>query len=387
MRVVFVSPEYPESPPKPNTGGLAANTWIIARGLARRGVETCVVTRSEDGETSSTREEGVLVERLAGRWFGNRSLERLYRIRHTAAVARRFRPDIVQAAEWEADGWWLARWSKVPLITRLATPTYLVEELNREPSGRSNRLLHRLERDQTIRSDAVMAPTHAIADRVSRDWGLDKRRMSVIPCAIEVERMRRVASTEPPVQLPKRFLVFVGRLERRKGVEVLAEALPRVLAAHPDLFVLFIGGESNREVKERVQRLLSPMRDQVVFAGEFTRLAALSIVARAEIVVLPSLWEAFGNAGLEAMTLGRPVIATLSSGFSDYIEHERTGWLVPPGEVDPLAQRLLECLVDKESLRRVGEEAARAAERYDVENVAGEVLSLYELVLSKKSSG
>src|SRR5688572_29099023 len=153
MRIVLISPEYP---PGTHTGGIGTNTATVARALARRGHDVRVVTRGPGDEYA---DDGVSVLRLDRRWLPSPIAEHLLANRQIAAAARRFRPDIVQAPEYEGEAWWLTRWSEIPIVTRLATPTYVLAELNRWGTSRRLSLVQRLERSQARRSAAVLAPS------------------------------------------------------------------------------------------------------------------------------------------------------------------------------------------------------------------------------------
>src|SRR5439155_11622200 len=162
-------------------------------------------------------------------------VERLISRRALAAATDAFRPDVAQAAEWEASGWWITRAGDVPLVTRLATPTYIVEELNRGAPARETAFVRRLERDQTRRSAAILAPTRALADRVARDWKLERPAIHVVPNPVAGDEVRRLGATEVDERLPLPYIAFVGRLERRKGILELGKALGAVLPRHPHL--------------------------------------------------------------------------------------------------------------------------------------------------------
>src|SRR5207237_2657114 len=107
---------------------IETNTQTVTRELASRGQEVAVVVTRGGPGTSC--EAGITVVRLDPRWLPSRSAERLLANRQVARATRGFRPDLVQAPEWEAPAWWIARFGGAPLVTRLATPTYLLDELN-----------------------------------------------------------------------------------------------------------------------------------------------------------------------------------------------------------------------------------------------------------------
>lgn len=370
MRIVLITPEYP---PATRAGGIGTHSATVAPALAARGNEVCVLTRGSPG---SEERDGLRVERLDHRWLPSRPAEHLLSLRTIAAAARRFRPDVVQAPEWEGEGWWAARFGAAPLVTRLATPTYVLEELNRPPSDFRARLVRALERDQARRSAVVYAPTRAILDRVGHDWGLDPSRLERIANPLSIDAVERAGRGEPPFPLPDRFLVFLGRIERRKGVEQLAAALPRVLGANPDVAALLIGPDPDG-LTASLRQAAAPVAERTHFVGELPRDDALAIVARAELAVFPSLWESFGYVALEAMALGVPVVASRTGGLAELLEDERTGWLVPPGDVGALGETLLARLAAGEENRAVAEAAQAEARRYDVEVVVDRLVELY----------
>jgi glycogen synthase len=373
MRIVLVSPEYPT---EASSGGIGTNTAATARGLARRGVPTTVVTR---GTGAPTADGGVTVVRVPPRWLPLRAVEALWARRRIAAAVARSRPDVVQAPEWEGDAWWLARRGRVPVVTRLATPTYILDELNHGAPRRETRLVRWLERDQARRSAAVFAPTRTIADRVAADWRLPA--VEVIPNPIDVAELERLGASGPPLEVPPRSIVFIGRLERRKGIHTLGAALAQVLPRHADVHALLIGRDAGADGGGATAELLEsvrPVADRVHLLGELPRAEALAVVARAAVVVLPSLWESFGYVCAEAMALGRPVVASRTGGFAELVDEGRTGWLVPPGEVEELARALEEALSDPERLEAFGAAGRERAARYDVDRIAVRLLELYD---------
>ena len=384
VRIVLISPEYP---PADRLGGIATNTATVARELARREHDVAVVVTR--GGAGTSKEGGVTVRRLDPRWLPNRRAERLLASREVAQATRSFEPDIVQAPEWEAPAWWLARFGGAPLITRLATPTYLLDDLNAGGPRRGTKLVRRLEREQARRSSAVLAPTQAIAERVAGDWGLDRERIEVIASPVDVEAVRRAGAGQPPADVPQGGIVFIGRLERRKGIDVLGRALAHVLGDQEARHAVLIGrdaGEDGGGVMERFWRDVAPVRDRVYVVGELPREQALPIVARADIVVLPSLWENLANACLEAMVLARPVVATRAGGFAELIDHGETGWLVPPGDAEALAAELARRLREPDQLATVGRRAAARAEELDVASVTDRLVELYEQVAASRSA-
>ncbi len=155
-----------------------------------------------------------------------------------------------------------------------------------------------------------------------------------------------------------RILVAAGRLSPEKGHRVLLEAMARLADMDPPVHLLLLG-EGVEEATLRRQAQLNGSAARVVFAG--FRPQPLPYMAAADVVVNPSFSEGLPNVLLEAFSLGKPVIATDVGGTSELVHHERTGWLVPPGDAAALAARIRSALAEPGAARTVGERARRRA--------------------------
>jgi glycogen(starch) synthase len=380
MRIVLPSPEYP---PAAGIGGIATHTAAVAQALAKRGHEVAVVTR---GQPARTTKHGVTIVRIPGCHLPGgvprrNTLERLCDQVRIVAACRRFAPEVVHASEWEAWAWLIARLGRVPVVTHLATPTFLVDELNvGHPSGDTT-VVRWMERDQARHSRKVYGPTRAIVGRVAPAWSLTPGSVDVVPDPVDVDATRQEGAGDASIRMPQRSIVFNGRMERRKGVDVLGQALPEVLNAHPDVGAVVVGRDTGAEggqLMARFKKASAAMSDRVQVVGELSHPAAMAVVARATVVVLPSYFEAFGYVCVEAMALGRPVIATAGHGFDDIICDGVDGWLVPPGDADALAACLIERLADADELARVSKAASAAAERFRVDHLAPTVEAMLQ---------
>ena len=382
MRIALISREHPATS---GGGGIGTYTMTMGAALARLGHEVELLTR---GSGEPRVEDGVHVVPLVHPALPDPTTSRLLAARRVARAALRSQAQVVQASEWEAEAWWIARRRMLPVVTRLATPTYLVDVLNLGAVRPGTRVVRRMERDQAQRSQALVAPSHAIAARAARDWGLDRARIEVIPNPIDGTAVRAAAERDAGLALPERFILFIGRLERRKGIEELACALPRALREDPEIHGVFVGrdaGASGGDVAPKLARLAESFPDRVHLLGELPREQALPVVARATIVVLPSHWEAFGFVALEALALGRPVIASSGSGFAEIVEDGDSGWLVPPGDANSLGEALSARVVDDEGLRRAAAGALARAELFEADRLAPRLVEVYERAADARS--
>lgn len=390
MRVVALTPEYP---PAPHLGGIGSNAAALAPALARRGHDVTVIVPAAPGERGSEAVAGgvrvvrMVVRRVPAAVPGHDILERLLFRVAVARRCRRLRADVVHVPEWEALAWPLVL-LPTAVVTMLATPTHIVDELNDAGQRRdpARTVVTWWERDQTRRSAAVYAPSAAIVARVAADWGIPAERMQVLSNPVDVDAVRSAGAGEPPIAVGEEAVVFIGRIERRKGVDTLAAALEKVLADRRHASAVLIGRaiEDDVALVEEVHRRLDPFGNRVQFAGELAWPVAMSVLARASVVVLPSRWENSPYVCVEAMALGRPVVASDIGGFSEIIEHGSTGWLVPAGDDAALAGALLSALADGPGRAAVGGAASARADDFAADGVAPVMEALLERAVASR---
>jgi D-inositol-3-phosphate glycosyltransferase len=186
----------------------------------------------------------------------------------------------------------------------------------------------------------------------------------------------------------KRVLLFVGRMDRIKAVDMLLSATAGLLAAEPQrrLTVLLVGGNRQLRVMDdasrEVLRLQTVVRDlslqQVVrFVGPKEQTELPAYYAAADVCVVPSYAESFGMTAVEAMACGTPVVASRVGGLQSTIVDGVTGFLVPRDHPEDCARRIRQVLDSSELRARLGRAAVRAAGRYQWSTVAKQLAELY----------
>jgi glycogen(starch) synthase len=388
MNVCFFSREYP---PETHAGGIGTYTHNTAVALSGLGHEVHVIA-STRGSGGTSCVDGVWLHRLGTSGDAPRGLDRLRYSRSVARAAGKIgvRFDIVQASEFGAEAFWFSLRKRAPLVTRLATPLFLTERLNAAAQSAGRILVNRMERAQTRRSDGVLASTRALAGVAAAEWKIPPSRIEVIPNSVDVGRIVRLAESRPLPQIlrNKPYLLYFGRLEERKGIRVLADALPSFMEKDAEIWVVFAGSDSGyqgtpfREIIEDAAGLRA--RNRLVFFDNLPQEELFPIVAAARIVVLPSLWEAFGFVCVEALALGRPVIATSGSGFEEIIDDGDSGYLVAPGDSGRLAAKILACLRDDTELSRISAGAKKRAADFAVTRIVPRLLQFYERVREER---
>ena len=214
----------------------------------------------------------------------------------------------------------------------------------------------------------------------------------VIPYGVDVEVFSPKADPETdwrdklgiPASAP--MILSVGRMATKKGYQVLVHGLGELFRRCPEAHLVLAGGGDLLEVLKEAAK---PWSNQVHFPGSVLRDTLPDLFRAADIFVLPAVHDSQGNVDglpnviLEAMASGLPVVATAISGIPLAVNEERTGLLVPEGEVDSLIDALERLVVQPELRRHLGEGARRKAETeltWDV--VAGRYRAAYTEVLS-----
>ena len=220
---------------------------------------------------------------------------------------------------------------------------------------------------------ARLAVSRASAGFVERRFGDGVR---VVPNGTELERFQGVS----PAPLPEGSAVlFVGRLEPRKGLSVLVKALPALLRRRPDAFLVVVGDGPERDV---VRRLPQEMRERVLMEGRVPDDALPSYHAGADVFCAPAVGgEGFGIVLVEAMAAGLPVVASDIPGYREVVRDGAEGVLVPPGDPEALAAAIAALLDDPLYARQLGEAGRQRARRYSWDVVAEEIETVYREAL------
>jgi len=185
-------------------------------------------------------------------------------------------------------------------------------------------------------ADVLLAPSQQTAREIERDYQVAG--VGVLP---NVTGSRSTLDPDAKSEHGKAYLLFVGRLRIRKGVEVLLYAMRRLLDREIAPRLLIVGsGEHGARLRKVVAKL--GLESCVEFLGSCPPERIPQIMAHARALVVPSIYEGMPLVILEAMAAGKPVVASRVSGIPEVVEDGETGWLVPPENIDALVEVLTE---------------------------------------------
>lgn len=228
--------------------------------------------------------------------------------------------------------------------------------------------------------DHVVALSHAERKFLAH-LGVDPQRVSILPNAVDVQMYY---DAPPPVALRPPVVLFIGQLVPRKGYDLLARAMPVVLNSVPDARFVFVSHNRSGEAELRRIAASGDVANRLEIAGRVSEAEKIRLLRQAAAVAVPSRYEGFGIPLIEALAAGTPVVTTDVVAGNEIIDHERTGLLVPYGDVAALAMALTRLLND----RALGERLAAAGRaevfaRYSAERLAMHLETLYERLIAE----
>lgn len=397
--IVLVSRDYPPG----HAGGIATFNRDLAVELAGLGHTIVVVTESKDINRVDF-EDGVWVHRIVKQSFplGREAIElkipqHIWDWSATAfeevkRIESHRRIDVVETPVWDCEGIAFVLDRKWPLVVSLQTTLHFWLESHPEQRAEVDWMnnfgvpMLDLEKYVMCGADGVRSISAAIASEIENAYSFrfDRSRLQIQPLGLAPVPSPAPARTASDDDLT---VLFVGRLEARKGIDVLLQALPEVLSEFPSIRVRILGDNSliGPDGNTYQQKFLSQAAgkkyvDRVSFEGRVDDAVLRSAYASCDVFVGPSRFESFGLVFLEAMREGKPVIGCRAGGMPEVIKDGETGVLVTPGNSSELAQALLRLLSSKELRSRLGENArGDFRERFTAARMARDSLGLFAL--------
>jgi colanic acid/amylovoran biosynthesis glycosyltransferase len=207
-------------------------------------------------------------------------------------------------------------------------------------------------------------------------------KLHIIHCGIDLDRYQPVTH-----QSGQKRLLYVGRLSAAKGVPILLQAIAAVTVQHPDLQLTIVGDGPDRQSLE-LQASQLGISANLKFVGYQSQDAVCGYLQACDIFVLPSFAEGLPVVLMEAMATGIPVITTAIAAISELVEDSINGYLVPPGAVEPLAQRLDQLLSDAQLRQTFGQAGRIKVEQsFNLHREVDALKQIMGVALAKSSSG
>jgi D-inositol-3-phosphate glycosyltransferase len=284
-----------------------------------------------------------------------------------------------------------ARWGDIPIIHMFHTLGHMKNRIALDPTERAPQ--ERLDGENRVLTiaDRIIASTPAESAQLNWLYGANMSKVTIIPPGVDLERFHPVDKEEAKqrVGIPcgDKNIMFAGRIEPLKGIDTLIQAMALIKQRYSTVMgntcVAIIGGDPWSDSPDAEMARLQAMQrelgteDIVVFLGAKDQDILPYYYAAAEMVVMPSHYESFGMVALEAMAMGRPVIASEVGGLAFLIRDGINGYHVPTRDPEALAERIYELLTNDRCRQEMGLAARENAERFDWTIIARQILSTY----------
>ncbi|MBI4534258.1 MAG: glycosyltransferase family 4 protein [Candidatus Melainabacteria bacterium] len=380
-----------EYPPR-IIGGLARVVAELSKQMSQTGWEVHVVTSDHPGTAEHELIDGVHVHRVKTQtdptpdfltWVHRLNFGLL---QYAMALHRKTPFSIVHAHDWMVGD---AAW-----VMKVGMGLPLIATMHATESGRMHgihtdlqRYIHRMEWRLTFEAWEVIVNSHHMHAELRTLFNLPADKIVIIPNGTDPQvfdfKFNQQSLRSQYANPSEKIVLYVGRMVREKGVQVLLDSAPKILAAYPNTKFLLVGtGYYTDNLKHHVSQL--GLGDRVNFLGYVSDQDLLRIYKIADIVCIPSLYEPFGIVALEGMAAKVPVVTSDAGGLTDFVELMVTGITTYAGDSSSLAWGILEVLRNPELAQRLAQDAYEKVRNiYNWKVIARRTLEVYEKVLKE----
>lgn len=343
MRICFVHEEYPE---ETNFGGIATYQKLMAEYYANNGDIVFVIARGKRDEEYV--ENNVHVIRVAAenditdidsvKNYRKKVAKILLKLQKNKMI------DIIETPDWGANTIYFERYRHIPIVVRLHTPLKIWLNYNNNSFGVSEKILLKWEDSMLKNADVITSCSQLLKNMVFKQYNIDKQ-IIVIPNPYDDENFNVISNKD------NNNLIYVGSLEERKGVILLANALNSVLNNIDNNYVYIVGKDTNRNnknmsTKEYMLSLIDKKyHHRVKFIGHVSNSEINKYLNKAYLAIFPSLFDNYPYTILEAMASGKQIVCSDNIGSVDLIRPNN--YVFKANDLDDLINKILLSLNDK----------------------------------------
>ena len=392
-RILMLSWEYPPR----LIGGLGRVVCALSREMVAQGCEVHVITADHPGTDEYELDEGgVHVHRVKTQtgpdgveWptpnFITWDARLNFGILQYALKLHSEKPfDIVHAHDWlVADAAWVLKSVGLPLVSTIHATEF---GRNHGITNDDSRYIDTVEWRLIYESRAVIVNSSHMFDEVVDHFIVPPEKVITIPNGVFPDKLQgdfaidelraKHGIGDGPV------LLFVGRLVREKGVQVLLEAAPTILESHPGATIVIAGaGYYEGELRALVGE--KGLGERVKFFGLANDADLAELYTIADVLVVPSLYEPFGIVALEGMAARVPTVTSDAGGLKDIVEHTKDGITTFAGDSGSLAWGILQVLDNPELARNIKQAARnKVLDQFTWAKITERTLEFYETALT-----
>ncbi len=378
-----------EFPPRV-VGGIARHCEGLAKALVRDDHEVHVVTLDFPGSPGYEEMEGVKVYRTATELGHPNFLTWVLLFNHflekrMADLGPQVEFDVLHVHDW------LTAFAGISFKHYLRKPMVLT--IHSTEVGRAQGLhgpdsfsIDGIEWWTAYEANRVVVTSHSMKREICDHFHLPWDKVDVIPNAIDVTQYNPPVDTGSVrarygVGWGEKLVLCVGRLVPQKGIEYFISAIPSIAQRYPEAKFVIVGEGWSRDYLEGIARSTGHTR-RILFTGFISDSEVIALMASADVLVIPSIYEPFGIVALEGMATGVPVVASRVGGLAEVIEHDRTGIFVYPRNPGSIAWGVDQILSNPSHAEWLTQNAReRLHKTYSWEAVAMKTVEVYEKVV------
>lgn len=369
LQVCLLSGSFPPM----RSGGIGRYTQMLAQGLCELGHRVHIVTRGDKEQVVV--QDGIFVHTVSydlSRYNQYRKFGNAYHIlNYSHAVYEQVKRlmlnegvEIVCSPLWQVEGLVTAVSGLVPVVVWLQTTLQQIADLHGNRRNPDVQFQSRLEQILLERASYIVPISSAIHGVVQKKIGVHSVPFAVIPPGIIPVPEEEIRPFDPKRKDGPFTILYVGRLEKRKGILTLFQSIPKVVSQVPNVRFVIAGADNS--LHDGFQKKtgttypvffaqnFSKYVHFVDFLGEVTDEQLHRLYQSCDIFVAPSLYESFGIVYLEAMNYAKPVIGCRTGGVPEVVENGVTGVLVAPDAPHALAEAIISLLDSPEKMREMG---------------------------------
>jgi glycosyltransferase involved in cell wall biosynthesis len=318
-----------------------------------------------------------------------------------ASICKHDPIDIVESALWDTEALAVALLPparRPAAVVRLVTPYALAAKINEwNPDPATQALFMSAERALIAAADAVVPISESIARSVEATYAIRRDdRWTKVPCGIAYwpafdvnqgyDELPQLAGMQELLGKGK-LVLFVGRLERRKGIDIILRAAPTFLGRHPEARLVLAGRDVEGWASRLHEFVQGELAERVHFVGEVDNATREKLLSRAYCLLFPSRYESFGLVPLEGFVHGVPVIAARAGAIPEVVQEGASGLLFAAEQADGLAEAADRLLADEGLRRRMSEAALARVRELSGRRSALASVELYNRLVATTSAG
>ncbi|WP_425421120.1 glycosyltransferase family 4 protein [Phaeodactylibacter xiamenensis] len=333
-------------------------------------------------------EKGSILPYYLYRLFGNLDLLKPYvsyllekekesRLHKTlSSIESKEKIDIVEVTE----GQFVDRISKKwRVFTRAHGSNWSFRSFCKDQDDSIDSYLIKWQRKQHLLSEKNFAISQHTKNHLTETCRLPEGTIEFIPYPIPMEAFQN-ATAASIEDLPEKapLILSIGRLEKRKGMDTLVQAMPKVWKHFPETCLLLLGKETEFTIDQLRQMVPKDKRIQIIYPGFVHYSTIPSYYKAATVYVSASQYETFGYTLLESMAAGTPVICTDRGAMPELIENDKNGLVTPYDDIQTLSASIIKML-SSESLRKEFKKAGfKKAKNYDMATIGNKTIDAYK---------